>query len=59
MPGFQYTVVGHVLQVVPYFPFHQPCKRVEPTGDTHQFADDNIYGVLLPGMRSFVSKDLA
>lgn len=47
---FQYAGVGHIFQIGTDFPFHEPGKWITPAENAHQFTDDDINGVPLPGM---------
>lgn len=47
---FQYSGVGHIFQIGTDFPFHEPGKGIAPAENAHQFTDDDINGVPLPGV---------
>ena len=46
----QYAGIGHIFQIGADFPFHEPGKGIAPAKNAHQFTDDDINGVPLPGV---------
>ena len=55
---FKYRIVRQIFQVMTHFPFQQPNKRIHPTDDTNQFANNHVDRMPLVDMRTLVCQNL-
>src|SRR5699024_5126397 len=55
---FKYRIIRQIFQIMTYLSFQQPDKRIHPTDDTNQFANNHVNRMPLADMRTLVYQNL-